>query len=82
VDATRRALAGRAVQELFLSHRFLDEHADEADAMVRAALDQGAAVEEVSGAAAERLDHDGGGIAARLRFVPPLGGGLPMSTAP
>jgi hypothetical protein len=81
VDATRRALAGRAVQELFLSHRFLDEHADEADAMVRAALDQGAVVEEVSGAAAERLDHDGDGIAARLRFAPPAGE-VPLSAPP
>lgn len=72
-DATRQALEMHAVRELLLSHEFVRAHGDEADAAVRAALDQGAAVEEVSGPAAERLDGEAGGIAAQLRFGMPTG---------
>lgn len=75
-QATWRALDARTVQELLLTGRFVKEHAEEAETAVHAAFDQGALVEALAGAAAERLDRDGAGIAARLRFLLPsaLGG--------
>jgi hypothetical protein len=65
--ATRRGLAQSRVRELYITHRYLSDHAVEAESAVRAALDQDALVEEVSGKAAQRLDEHGG-VAARLRF--------------
>jgi hypothetical protein len=65
--ATRAALARSCVRDLFISPRYLEEHAGDAENAVRSALDQGAAVEEVERQVAERLDQLGG-IAARLRF--------------
>jgi hypothetical protein len=65
--ATREALASRQVHELYVTHRYLVEHPAEAEDAVRAALAQGASVEEVSRAAAERLDAHGG-MGARLRY--------------
>jgi hypothetical protein len=65
------ALDSGAVQELLLSPRFVDRQPAEAEAAVRAAFDQRSAIEVTSGSVADRLDRDGGGIAARLRFVPP-----------
>ena len=75
-QATWRALDARTVQELLLTGRYVKEHAEEAETAVHAAFDQGALVEALAGAAAERLDRDGAGIAARLRFLLPsaLGG--------
>jgi hypothetical protein len=66
---TRRALKLASVRELYLTHRFLEDHAAEAEDAIRAALDQDASVEEVSGQAAEHLDRLGG-MAAGLRFRP------------
>jgi hypothetical protein len=66
-EDTRLALSQTSVGELYLTRRYLEDHAAEAEDAVRAALDQDAVVEEVSGAAAERLDSRGG-IAAGLRF--------------
>jgi stalled ribosome rescue protein Dom34 len=66
---TRRALEQASVRELYLTHRYLEDHAAEAEGAVRSALDQDASVEEVSGQAAEHLDHLGG-MAAGLRFRP------------
>jgi hypothetical protein len=68
-DATLRALGERSVEELLVSTRFLVEHADDAERVVRAALGQGALIEVASGEAAERLDQRAEGIAARLRFA-------------
>jgi hypothetical protein len=65
------ALDAGAVQELLLSPRFVERQPTEAEAAVRAAFDQRSAIEMTSGPVADRLDRDGGGIAARLRFVPP-----------
>src|SRR5450756_672943 len=65
--ATRETLDQRRVRDLFLTHRYLENHAAEAEDAVRSAIDQGAMVEEVSGAAAEQLDAHGG-MAARLRY--------------
>lgn len=69
--ATRRALEQASCRELLVTHQYLAEHAADADEIVRAALDQDATVEEVSGEAAVRLDAVGG-MAAGLRFRPPL----------
>ena len=66
---TRSALGQSCVRELYLTHRYLEDHAAEAEDAVRAAIDQDASVEEVSGIAAERLDEHGG-MAAGLRFRP------------
>jgi hypothetical protein len=65
--AITETLDQRRVRELYLTHHYLENHAAEAEAAVRSAIDQGALVEEVSGAAAEQLDAHGG-IAARLRY--------------
>lgn len=65
--ATRRALERRTVRELYITPRFLEEHMAEAEEAVRQALDQGAAVEQLSRAAADALDEHGG-LAARLRY--------------
>ena len=67
--ATHLALESASVRELYLTHRYLEDHAADAEQVVRAALDQHAAVEEVSDSAAERLER-AGGIAAGLRFRP------------
>lgn len=65
--ATRETLDQRRVRELYLTHQYLENHAAEAEDAVRSAIDQGAVIEEVSGAAAEQLDAHGG-MAARLRY--------------
>lgn len=66
--ATTRALDELRVQRLYFTHRYLDALGAEAEYAVRAALRQGADVEEVSGEAADRL-NDYGGIAATLRYA-------------
>lgn len=65
--AAKETLDQRRVRELYLTHRYLENHAAEAEAAVRSAIDQGALIEEVSGAAADQLDAHGG-MAARLRY--------------
>lgn len=65
--ATRQTLDQDRVRELYITHRYLEDHAAEAEAAVRSAIDQAAAVEEVSGIAAAQLDAHGG-MAARLRW--------------
>ena len=61
------ALTLESVNELFVTRTYLDDHAADAEEAVRAAFDQDATVEEVSGRAAELLDAKGG-IGAELRF--------------
>ncbi|HEX6535251.1 MAG TPA: hypothetical protein VF041_11670 [Gemmatimonadaceae bacterium] len=67
---TRAALAAGAVQRVFLTQRFLEQHPAEAEALVRSGLDERASVEIVSGEGAELLDARAGGIGAALRFAP------------
>ncbi|MGH7553111.1 MAG: hypothetical protein ACREMQ_08810 [Longimicrobiales bacterium] len=67
-EETEKALRDRRVETLFLSRRFIGDDPDNADFCVGAALEQGADVEELSGNAAGRLDAEGGGIAAGLRY--------------
>jgi hypothetical protein len=78
--ATRRALELTSVRELYITHRYLEDHAAEAEEAVRSALDQDASVEEVSGHAAEYLAALGG-MAASLRFRPSvIEGNVEMET--
>jgi hypothetical protein len=67
---TKRALELAQVRELFITQKFLENNAADADAAVRRAMDEGAVVEHVSGEAAARVDALGG-MAARLRYAPP-----------
>jgi stalled ribosome rescue protein Dom34 len=55
-------------RQLFITPRFLAEHADEAEAAVEFALDHAADIEVLAGDAAARLDAQAGGIASSLRF--------------
>jgi hypothetical protein len=64
---TREALQQSRVGELYLTHSFIEDHAAEAEDVVRTALQQGALVEEVSRGAAVKLNSHGG-VAARLRY--------------
>lgn len=65
---TEQALTEARVDMLLLSRTFTGEAPDEVDRLVVLAFAGGAHVEEVSGAAGERLDSESEGIAARLRF--------------
>ena len=67
---TKHALDLAQVRELFITQRFLENHAADASAAVQRAMDAGAIVEHVSGEAAVRADALGG-MAARLRYAPP-----------
>jgi hypothetical protein len=64
---TREAIQQSRVGELYLTHSFIEDHAAEAEDVVRTALQQGALVEEVSRGAAVKLNSHGG-VAARLRY--------------
>jgi hypothetical protein len=66
-ERTRHALDQKRVRALYFTHRFLDEHPAETEDAVRAAAEQGAIAEEVSGSAAAELDRHGG-MAASLRY--------------
>jgi hypothetical protein len=66
-EATKDALDHLCVRQLYLTKRYVGEHAVEAETAVRAAIDQDAGVEELGASAAEFLDRLGG-IAAALRF--------------
>jgi hypothetical protein len=63
-----RVLATRSVRDLYFTQRFLDDRPTDAETAVRFALECRASIEHVSGAAAERLDAQGG-IAARLWYA-------------
>lgn len=68
-EGTRKALLAGSVHELFVTRRYLEDRAPEAENAVATAFDQDAIVVEVSGKAAELLDAHGG-IGAELRFRP------------
>jgi hypothetical protein len=79
-SATRQALEQATVRELYLTSRFLQDHLADAEDAVRAAIAQGATVEEVSRAVADRLDEFGG-MGARLRYpVPTVEAAEPASS--
>ena len=62
------ALEQGRVHDVYFTLGFLEQHADDAETMLRVALGTRAIVEHVSGDAAPKLDEVGG-IAARLRYV-------------
>lgn len=66
---TREALLEHAGDTLFMTGRFILDHEGEAEELTRIAFAEGADLEYVSAAAAERLDQ-AGGVGALLRFVP------------
>jgi stalled ribosome rescue protein Dom34 len=67
-EATRYALEQSSVRELYFTERYVRDHAGDAEDAVRAAVAQGAVVEEVARGVASRLDEHGG-IGARLRYA-------------
>jgi len=66
--ATTRSLDERRVEVLLLSRTLNEQEPETADYFVGTAFEQGAEVEEMKGAAADRLDREGQGVGARLRF--------------
>jgi hypothetical protein len=68
-EDTEVALRERRVETLLLSRQFRERSPDTADHCVGTAFEQNANVEELSGAGAERLEAEGEGIGARLRYV-------------
>jgi len=68
-QATLDALDERRVEMLLLSRQFTADHAELADMCVGAALEQDAEVEECGDEPGLRLDREGAGIGARLRFT-------------
>lgn len=69
VEGVRGALEQQGVATLFFTRAFVEREPALAEGLVRAAFEQGAEVEHVSGVAGERLDQTGG-VGARLRFRP------------
>lgn len=63
------ALREARVDTLFLSRGFIKANPDYADHLVGAAFEKHAEVEELSVMGASRLDREGDGVAARLRFT-------------
>lgn len=68
LERTERALRVGAVDTLVLSRAFARAEPDLAERLVDLTFDHGAGVEEISEAAADELDSEGG-IGARLRFA-------------
>lgn len=69
VQSTRKALLEGRVDTLLLSQAFREREPDLADHFVGAAFERSATVEELAGAGGERLDEEGEGVAARLRYT-------------
>jgi hypothetical protein len=69
--AVEKALREARVDTLLISRNFIRASPDYADHLVGSAFEQHAEVEEISGAGADRLDVEGEGVAARLRYVIP-----------
>lgn len=65
---TERALVEKRVATLLVSDTLRRERPDRADHLEGAAFEQGAAVVEVSRDAGERLDREGEGVGALLRY--------------
>lgn len=69
VRATKEALRDGRVDALLLTRGLREQEPDLADHLVGAAFEQGAVVEELSEAGAARLDQEGEGVGARLRYA-------------
>lgn len=68
-ETVEKALREARVDTLLLSRGFIRANPDYADHLVGAAFEQHAEVEELSLNGAERLDTEGEGVAARLRYT-------------
>jgi hypothetical protein len=68
-EPVEQALRDARVDTLFLSRGFIRANPDYADFLVGAAFEKHAEVEELSVNGASRLDQEGEGVAARLRFT-------------
>lgn len=68
-EGVERALKEARVDTLLLSRNFIRGSPDYADHLVGATFEQHADVEELSGDGADRLDMEGEGVAARLRYT-------------
>ncbi len=69
IQATKEALREGRVDVLLVSRALRRREGDLVDRFVGTAFEQGAQVEELSGAAEERLEAEGEGVAARLRYT-------------
>ena len=69
IQATKEALREGRVDSLLVSRRLRERETDLVDRFVGTAFEQGAAVEELSGVGADRLETEGEGVAARLRYT-------------
>ncbi len=78
-EEVERALRESRVETLLLTRGFIRANPDYADHLVGAAFQQHADVEELSFDGAQRLDREGDGVAARLRFrAPAMDGAAPL----
>lgn len=69
VRSTRKALLEGRVDTLLLSRAFREREPDLADHFVGTAFERGSAVEELSRSEGDRLEEEGEGVAARLRYT-------------
>ena len=69
IQATKEALREGRVDSLLITPGFRAREGDLADHFVGSAFEQGAAVEELSSVGADRLDEEGEGVGARLRYT-------------
>jgi len=69
IQATKEALREGRVDALLVSRGLREREGDLVDHFVGSAFEQGAAVEELSAAGATRLDEEGEGVGARLRYT-------------
>jgi hypothetical protein len=67
-EDTIKALEERCVDTLLVSREFILGSPDLADRCIRLAFDQDAMVKELSSGGGARLDENGGGVGARLRY--------------
>ena len=68
-ESVEKALKEARVDTLLISRNFIRANPDYADHLVGTAFEAQAEVEELSGEGAERLDREGEGLAARLRYT-------------
>jgi hypothetical protein len=68
-EPVEKALQEGRVDTLLLSRNFIRANPDYADHLVGAAFEHHGEVEELSGEGAARLDSEGEGVAARLRYT-------------
>lgn len=69
VQAVTEALGEGRVDTLLVSRGFRERETDRADRLAGSAFERGGEVEELSGDAADHLDAEGEGVAARLRYT-------------